>query len=120
LLSKNIRIKIHRSIVLPIVLYGCGTWFFRSRKEYRLRFIENRLRRKIFGTKEDEEIGAWRRIHKEELHEFFSLPNIIRMIKSRRLKWAGHVARMWERRNTCRILVGKFDGKRPRGIPRCR
>jgi hypothetical protein len=69
---------------------------------------------------EDEETGGWRKLHNEELHELYSSPSIIRIIKSIRLRWAGHVARMGEKRNAYRILVGKQEGKRPLGRPRCR
>jgi hypothetical protein len=69
--------------------------------------------RRIFGTKRDEVRGGWRKLHKEELHNLYSSPSIIRMIKSRRMRWAGHVTRMGEKRNAYRILVGKPEGKRP-------
>jgi hypothetical protein len=76
--------------------------------------------RRIFGPKRDEVIGDWRKLHNEELHNLYSSPNIIRIIKSRRMKWTGHIARMEERRHAYRILVGKPEGKRPLGRPRCR
>jgi hypothetical protein len=82
--------------------------------------FENRVLRRIFGPKRDEVMGDWRKLHNEELHNLYSSPNIIRMIKSRRMRWAGLVARMWEKRNAYRILVGKPQGKRPLGRPRCR
>jgi hypothetical protein len=82
--------------------------------------FENRVLRRIFGPKRDEVTGDWRKLHNEELHNLYSSPNIIRMIKLRRMRWAGHVARMGERRNTYRILMGKPEGKRPLGRPRCR
>jgi hypothetical protein len=72
---------------------------------------------RIFGPKGDEATGGWRKLHNEELHNLFSSPNIIRTIKSRRMRWAGHVARMGETRNAYRILVGKPEGKRPQGRP---
>jgi hypothetical protein len=81
--------------------------------------FENRVRRRIFGPKRDEVTG-WRKLHNEELHNSYSSPSIIRMMKSRRIKWAGHVARMGEKRNAYRILVGKLEGKRPLGRPRRR
>jgi hypothetical protein len=74
--------------------------------------------RKIFGPKRDEVIGGWKKLHNEELHDLYCLPSIIRIIKSRRMRWAGHVARMWENRSAYRILVGKPEGKRPLGRPR--
>jgi hypothetical protein len=73
--------------------------------------FENRMLRRIFGPKRDEVRGDWRKLHNEELHNLYSSPNIIRMIKSRRMRWAGHVARMEETRNECRILMGKPEGK---------
>jgi hypothetical protein len=82
--------------------------------------FENRVLRKIFGPKRDEVTGEWRKLHNKELHDLYSSPSIIRIIKSRRMRWAGHVARMWEKRNTYRLMVGKPEGKRPLGRPRCR
>jgi hypothetical protein len=76
--------------------------------------------RKIFGPKSGEATGEWRQLHSKELHDLYSSPSIIRIIKSRRMRWAGHVARMGEMRNTYRLLVGKPEGKRPLGRPRCR
>jgi hypothetical protein len=85
------------------------------REEHRLRVSQSRVLRRIFGPKRDEVTGEWRKLHNEELHNLYSSPNIIRTIKSRRMKWAGHVARMGEKRNAYRILVGKPEGKRPLG-----
>jgi hypothetical protein len=82
--------------------------------------FENRVLRKIFGPKRDEVIRGWRKLHNEELHNLYYSPSIIRIIKSRRMRWAGHVERMGEKRNACRILVGKTEGKRPLGRPRRR
>jgi hypothetical protein len=82
--------------------------------------FENRVLRRIFGPKRDDVTGDWRKLHNEEIHNSYSSPNIIRMIKSRRMRWAGNVARMGETRNAYRILVGKPEGKRPLGRPRCR
>jgi hypothetical protein len=81
--------------------------------------IEDILR-KIFGTKKDEATGEWRKLHNEELHDLYSSPIIIRIIKSRRMRWAGHVARMVEKRNTYRLLMRKLEGNRPLGRPRLR
>jgi hypothetical protein len=80
--------------ILPVVLYGCETWSLTLREEHRLRVFENRVLRRIFGPNRDDVTGDWRKLHNEELHNFPSSPNIIRMIKSRRMRWAGHVARM--------------------------
>jgi hypothetical protein len=93
LLSENIKIKVYRTVVLPVVLYGCATWSITLVEEYRLRVSENRMLRKIFGPKRDEVTGEWRRLHNEELYGMYT-PNI-RVIKSlRRMRWAGHVAHM--------------------------
>jgi hypothetical protein len=81
--SKNTKIKIYRTIILPVVLYGCETGSLTLRDEYRLRVFENRMLRMIFGPKRNEVTGEWRRLHNEELNDLYSSPNIIRMIKSR-------------------------------------
>jgi hypothetical protein len=120
LLSKNTKIRVYRTIILPVVLYGCETWSVTLREEQRLRVFENRVLRRIFGPKRDEATGDWRRQHNEELNDLYSSPNIIRVIKSRRLKWAGHVARMGEERGAYGILVGRPEGRRPLGRPRRR
>jgi hypothetical protein len=82
--------------------------------------FENRILRRIFGPKRDEVTGEWRELHNEELHILYSSPNIIRQIKSRRMRWTGHVERMGEKRNVCKVLIGKPEGKRPLGRPRRR
>jgi hypothetical protein len=82
--------------------------------------FENRVLRRIFGPKRDEVTGEWRKLHSEELRIVYSSPNIIRQIKSRRMRWAGHVARMGEERNVYRVLMGNPEGKRPLGRPRRR
>jgi hypothetical protein len=76
------------------LLYGCETWSPTLREAHRLRVFENRVLRRIFGPKRDEVTGEWRKLHNEELHDLYSSPSIIRIIKSRRMRWAGHVARM--------------------------
>jgi hypothetical protein len=86
------------------------------REEHRLRVFENTVLRRIFGPKKDEVTGEWRKLHNEEPHNLYSSP--IRMIKSRRMRWAGHVARMGEKRNAYRVSVGKPEGRRPLGRPR--
>ena len=83
------------------------------REEHRLRVYENRVLRRIFGTKRDGVTGEWRELHNEELNDLYCSPNIVRVIKSRRMRWAGHVARMGEGRGVHRVLVGKPEGKRP-------
>jgi hypothetical protein len=88
-------------------------WTKALREEHRLRVFENRVLRRIFGPKRDEVTGGWRKLHNEELHSLYSSPSIIRMIKSRSMRWAGHVARTRKKRNAYRILVGKPGGKRP-------
>jgi hypothetical protein len=120
LLSKNTKIKIHRFIILPDVLYGCETWSLTLREEHRLTVFENRVLQRIFGPKRDGVTGEWRRLHNEGLNDLYSSPNIIRVIKSGRMRWAGHVARMVEGRGAYRILVGRPEEMRPLGRPRCR
>jgi hypothetical protein len=99
------------TIILPVVLYGCETWSLTLREECRLR---------VFGPKRDEVTKEWRKLHNEELNDLYSLPNIVWVVKSRRMRWAGHVARMGEDRGVHRMLVWKPEGKRPFGRPRRR
>jgi hypothetical protein len=120
LLSRNLRVKIHKTIILPVVLYGCETWSLTLTEEHRLRVFEDRVLRRTFGPKRDEVMGEWRKLHNEELHNLYSSPDIIRQIKSRRMRWAGHVADMGEGRNVYRVLVGKPEGRRPLERPRGR
>ncbi|KAJ4429543.1 hypothetical protein ANN_21712 [Periplaneta americana] len=120
LLSKNLKVRIHKTVILPVVVYGCETWTLTLREEQRLRVFENKVLRKIFGAKRDEVTGEWRKLHNGELHALYSSPDIIRNIKSRRLRWAGHVARIGESRNAYRVLVGRPEGKRPLGRARRR
>jgi len=89
LLSKNIKIKIYRTIILPVVLYGCETWSLIFREEHRLRVFENRVLRRIFGPKRDEVIGEWRKVYNEELNDLYSSSNIIWGIKSKRMDGQG-------------------------------
>jgi hypothetical protein len=84
---------IYRTVILPVVLYGCETWSLTLREEHRLSVFEKRVLRRIFGPKREED-GSWRKLHNDELHNLYSSPNIVRVIKSRRMRWAGHVARM--------------------------
>jgi hypothetical protein len=103
-----------------VVLYGCETRSLTLREEHRLRVFENRVLRRIFGPKRDEVKGEWRKLHNDQLRDLYSSPSIITIIKLRKMRWAGHVARMREKRNACRLFVGKPEGKRPLGRPRRR
>jgi hypothetical protein len=115
LLSKNLKIRIYKTIVLPLVLYGCETWSLTLRDEHRLEVFENRVLRRIFRPKRAEVTGGWRKLHNEELRDWYSFPGIIRMIRAINMRWAGHVARMGGKRNAYRLLVGKAEGRRPLG-----
>jgi hypothetical protein len=99
-----------KTIILPVVLYGCETRSLTLREEHRLRVFENRVLRKIFGPKRDEVTGGWRKLHNEELHSLYSAPGIVMVIKVRRMRWAGHVARMGEVRGAY-IFVGRPEGR---------
>ena len=105
---------------MSVVLYGRETWSLTLREQRKLRVFENIVLRRIFGPRRDEVTGEWRRLHNEELNDLYSSPNIVRMIKSRRMRWAGHVACMGEERGVYRVLVGKPEGRRPLGRPRRR
>jgi hypothetical protein len=120
LLSNNVKVRIYMTIILTVVLYGCETWSLTVREEHKLRVFENRVLRRIFGLKRDGVMEGWRKLHNKGLHNLYSSPSIIRIIKSRRMRWAGHVARIEEKMNVYRLLVGKPDGKRPLGRPRSR
>jgi hypothetical protein len=110
LLFKNEKIEIYRIIISSVVLYGCETWSLKLREERSL-MSENRVLRRIFGSKRDEVTKEWRKLQIEELNDLYSSPSIFRVIKSRRMRWAGHVARMGESRVVYRVLVGKPEGK---------
>jgi hypothetical protein len=112
--------RIYKTIILPLVSYGCETWSLTLREEHRLRVFENKVLRRIFGPKRNEVKRGWRKLHNEELCHLYSSPSIIRIIKSRRMRWKGHVARMGEKRNAYRLLVGKSEEKRPLKRPRSR
>jgi hypothetical protein len=101
-------------------LYGCETWSLTLREEHRLRVFENRVLRRIFGPKRDEVLGERRKWHSGELRNLYSPQDIIKQIKSRRMRWMEHVARMGEGRNVYRVLVGKPEEKRPLERPQCR
>jgi len=120
LLSKNLKIKIYRTKILSVVLYGCEAWSLTLREERKLRVFEYMVLRRIFGPRRDEVTGEWKRLYNEELNDLYSSPNIVRVIKSRRMIWAGHVASMGEERGVYRALVEKPEGKRPLGCPRRR
>jgi hypothetical protein len=92
LLSRNVKIKIYKTIILPVVLYGCETWSITLREEHRFRVLENRVLRRIFGPKRDEVTGGWMKLHNKELHGLYSSPSIVRVMKARRMRWAGHVS----------------------------
>jgi hypothetical protein len=111
LLSKNLKIRIYTTIILPVVLYGCETLSLTLREKHRLGVYENGVLRRIFGPKRDEVTGEWRKLHNEELYDLYSSLSIIRTIKARR---------MGEKRNAYRLLVGKSEGRRPLGRPRRR
>jgi hypothetical protein len=120
LMFRNVKVKIYKTIILPVVLYVCETWSLTLREEHRLRVFENRVLRRIFGPRRDEVTGEWRKLHSEELHNLYSSPDTVRQVKSRRMRWAGHVACMGEERKVYKVLVGKPEGKRPLGRPRRR
>jgi hypothetical protein len=113
-------IRIYKTIILNVVLYGCETSSLTLREEYKPRVFENRVLRRILGPKRDEVTQEWKKLYNEELNDLYSLSSIIRIMKSRRVRWVGHVAQMGAKRNTYRLLVGKPEGKRPLGRPRCR
>ena len=100
------KIKIHRSIILPVVLYGCESWSPMLRKEHRLRVFENRVLRRIFGPRKNGVTGERRKLYNEELNDLYSSPNIVRVTKSRRMRWDGHVARM----GTAEVYTGFWLG----------
>jgi hypothetical protein len=116
----NVKVKMHKPIILPVVLYGCETLSLTLREKHRLRVFENRVLRRIFGPYMDEVTRECRELHSEELHKLYSSPNIIRQIKSRRMRWAGHVACMEEERKVYRVSVAKPEVKRPLERPRHR
>ena len=94
LLSKKLKVKTYKTIILPVLLYGCETWSLTLTEEHRLRMFENKVLRKMFGATKEEITGEWRMLHNAELHALYCSPNIIRTLKSIRLRWAGHVAHM--------------------------
>jgi hypothetical protein len=113
LLSKNVNIHIYKTIILSVILYGSETLSLTLTEEHELRVFKNRVLRRIFGPKKDGVMGGWREPHNDELRALYSLPSTIRMRKSSRLRWTGHIAQTGEKRNTYRLLVGKTEGRRP-------
>ena len=99
---------IYRTIILPVVLYGCEAWSLTLSEKRKLRVFEKKELRRIFGPRRDEVTGEWRRLHNAEQNDLYSSPNIVRVIKSRRTRWAGHVARMGEERG----CIGSWWGNR--------
>jgi hypothetical protein len=114
LLFKNVKSSVYKTIILPVVSYGCETWSRILREDHRLRVFENRVLRRIFRPERGEVTGEWRKMH-EELHILFFSPNIIRTIKSKRIICVGHVVHMGRKSNAYKILVGKPEGKMPLG-----
>jgi len=120
LLSKNLKFNTYRTIILPVVLYGCETWLLTLGEECRMRVLENRMLRRIFGPKRDKVKGEWRTQYNEELNDLYFSPRIVQVIKLTRMKWAGHAGHMVEKRAIYRVFVGKPVGKSPLGRPRRR
>jgi hypothetical protein len=111
LLSRNLKVKIYKTIILPVVLYGCETWSLTRREEHRLRVFENRVLRRIFGRKWDEVTGEWRKLHNGELHNLYSSPDIIRQIKSRRMRVGGACGTHGRGEKCVQGFGGKAPGK---------
>jgi hypothetical protein len=116
---KNLKVKIYKTVILPVVLFGCEALSLTLREEHRLRVFENRMLRRIFGPKREED-GSWRKLHNDELHSLYASLNIVRVIKLRRMRWEGHVACMGEGRDVYRVLVGRPEGKRSLERSMCR
>jgi hypothetical protein len=104
LLFTDVKVKMYKKIILSVVLYVCETWSLTLREEHRLRVFENRIVRRVFGPKRDEVMGEWRMFYNVELRILYLFPNIIRQIESRKMRWAGHMARMGEERKVCTRL----------------
>ena len=114
LLSKKFKDQDIKNYNFAYLLYGCENWSLTLREERKLRVFENMVLRRIFGPRRDEVTGEWRRLHNKKLNDLYSSPSIVRAIKSRRMRWAGHVARMDEESGVYRVLLGKPGGRRPR------
>ena len=110
LLYKNIQIKIYRTVMLCVVLYGCETWSLTLREERGFRVFDNRVLRRIFWPERDNVAGEWRKLRNVWLNGLYCSPNIVRVIKWRRIRWVVHVARTGERRGVYRVLVGRSNG----------
>ena len=110
LLSKNIKLKIYKTLILPVILYGFDTWTLTLREETILQVFENKFLSKIFGPKRDDQIGEWRRLHNGELYDLYGKPDIIRIVMSCKLRWTGHVTRMGNERDAWKLLVGNQRG----------
>jgi hypothetical protein len=104
----SVKINMYRNVVLPVVLYGYETWSLTLREEHRLRVFESKVLRRIFGPNWDDVTGESKRLHHKELYALYFTPNIMHVIRSSRLRWAGHVARMVGRRGAYRVLVGNL------------
>jgi hypothetical protein len=120
LLFKNIKIRIQKTAILPLVLYEGEPWSLTVTEEQRLKLCENRALRCTFGPERNDVMAGWRKLHNKELRDLYSSPSIIRMLKSRRMRWADHAAQIGEETKMSRLLVGKPEGKRPLGRPGCR
>jgi hypothetical protein len=115
LLLKKVKIKIYKTIILPMVLYGCETWCLILREGHRQRVFENRVLWRIFGPRRYEVTEKWRNLHNKDLHDLYSAPSIVRIIKSGRMRWVGHVTQMGEKRSAYRLLT---ESQRPRKTTR--
>ena len=120
MLSKKIKINIYKNIILPGVLYGCETCWLKLTEKLKLRVSENRVLRRILGPQSDEVTGEWRKLNNEQLNDQYSSPNIIWLIKSRRMRWSGHVAHIGAKKGAYKVLLGKPEGKKSLGRPRLR
>jgi hypothetical protein len=119
-LSKNLKIRIYKTIILPLAVYGCETWSLTLREKCKLRVFENRVLRRISGSQRDGVGGGWSKLHNDELHDLYSSASVIKISTSKRIMWAGYAARKGEKRNVYRVLVGKPEVKKPLGRPRRR
>jgi hypothetical protein len=120
LIYRNLEVKVYRTIILPVVLYGCETWSLTLWEECRKRVLVNRVLRRIFGPKRDEVTGEWRKVHNEGLNDLYCLSSIFRVVKARRMRWAGHVALKGKREGLYKFLVETPEGKGPLGRQRHR